>query len=96
MSTLVTYILTYIRQPAGNALPLSPPREGAELAAGEAASSPEDGGFVIHCSQVYQRTQSSQQPEHVSQVTCLGCADLVPATKSNSGVMSMLTDQHLL
>lgn len=77
MSSLVTCILTYIRQHAGNALPLSPPSEGAELAAGEAASSPDDGGFVIHCSQVYQRTQGSQQPERASQVECFGCADLV-------------------
>ena len=74
----MTLVLTYIRQHAGNALLLSPPSEGAELAAGEAASSPEDGGFVIHCSQVYQRTQGSQQPERASQVECFGYADFVP------------------
>jgi hypothetical protein len=85
------YTLTHMRQHAGNALPLSPPSEGAELAAGEAASSPEDGGFVIHCSQVYQRTQSSQQPERVSQVTC---ADLVPA-KGSSGMMLLLAPTPL-
>lgn len=71
-------ILTHVCHRAGNALPLSPPSEGAELAAGEAASSPDDGGFVIHCSQVYQRTQGSQQPERTSQVTCFGCADPAP------------------
>ena len=72
MTHNVNVTMTNVHESAGNALPLSPPSEDGGPAAAEAANSPYDGGFVIHCSQVYQRTQGSQQPGCSPQVPCGG------------------------